>query len=262
MALRLQYRLNSRKLAGLGKVNPKVSVITSVLNGAATIETCLRSVKTQDYDNIEHIVVDGASTDGTLEILQGFSADVVSEPDAGIYDAFNKGIGRASGEIIHFLNSDDRYRKEDVISRMVRFMGRHQLDLAHARVEQHDAKGLLVRTIGEDVSFGRLLRKCRVAQPSVFTRREVFKKFGGFSTGFEIAGDHEYFLRIWKHVKTGFVPEVMAVMLLGGRSNSQVSKSYRESMAAAIIHGMPPGLAWCNYHYEVLKAGLLRLKFK
>ncbi len=102
--------------------NPKVSVITPTLNCAATLVKCVQSVASQDYNNIEHIVVDGNSTDETLEILKPYNVSVISENDTGIYDALNKGIARASGEIIHILNADDWYKHETVLSRMVTFM--------------------------------------------------------------------------------------------------------------------------------------------
>jgi len=248
--------------AGVGQMSgyPKVSVITPALNCSATIAQCIQSVASQDYSNIEHIVIDGDSTDGTLELLKPYNVEIISEKDAGIYDAINKGIARASGEIIHILNADDNYKHENVLSRMVAFMVDNQLDVGHAKVEQVDLQKKLVRVIGYDVTHRRLLRKCRVAHPAVFVRRSVYKRFGNFSIGFQIAGDHEFFLRIWDRVRVGFMPEVMTVMRLGGVSNSQVGLSYRESMAAALLHGQSPLAAFVNYYYEMLKSAILQLK--
>lgn len=239
---------------------PKVSVITPTLNCAATIAQCIQSVASQDYNNIEHIVVDGESTDGTLELLKPYNIDIISEKDTGIYDAINKGVARATGEIIHVLNADDWYKHDMVLSRMVTFMVDRELDVGHAKVEQVDKSGKLVRVIGYDVTRRKLLRKCKVAHPAVFVRRSVYERFGNFSTGFRIAGDHEFFLRIWDQVRVGFLPEVMTVMRLGGVSNSQVGLSYRESMAAALLHGQSPYAAFINYYYEMLKSMILQLK--
>ena len=251
---------NSETGVGQMSGHPKVSVITPALNCYATIAECMQSVASQDYGNIEHIVVDGDSTDGTLELLKPYKVEIISEKDAGIYDAINKGIARASGEIIHILNADDKYKQETVLSRMLAFMVDKQLDVGHAKVEQVDRQEKLVRVIGYDVTRTKLLRKCRVAHPAVFVRRSVYERFGNFSTGFRIAGDHEFMLRIWDRVRVGFMPEVMTVMRLGGVSNSQVALSYRESMAAALLHGQSPRAAFVNYHYEMLKAALLQLK--
>jgi len=239
---------------------PKVSVITPTLNCAATIAECLESIASQDYDNIEHIVVDGSSTDETLEILKSHNTNVTSEKDLGIYDAINKGIKRSSGEIIHILNADDHYKHKSVLSQMVAFMTDNQLDVGHARVEQIDHQGRLVRIIGYDVQRSKLLRKCKVAHPAVFVRRNVYEQFGYFNTGFQIAGDHDFFLRIWDRVNIGFLSEVVAVMRLGGVSNTQVRKSYRESMAVALIHGQSPFKAFTIYYYELLKSAILKMK--
>jgi glycosyltransferase involved in cell wall biosynthesis len=239
---------------------PKVSVITPTLNCAATVAECLESIASQDYDNIEHIVVDGGSTDKTLELLESHHAEVISEKDSGIYDAMNKGIVRSSGEIIHILNADDTYKHKAVLSQMVAFMTEKQLDIGHAKVEQVDEREDLVRVVGYDVTHRKLLRKCKVAHPAVFVRRSVYESFGNFSTIFRIAGDHEFLLRIWSQVKVGFLPEVITVMRLGGVSNSQVKLSYRESMAAALLHGQSPFVAFINYHYEMLKSVILKLK--
>lgn len=238
---------------------PRVTVVTPVLNARATIEDCLRSVADQDYPEIEHIVVDGQSSDGTLEILEASSAQVISERDSGIYEAINKGIARATGEIVHILNADDHYKHGAVVNRMVGFMLERELDVAHAKVEQVDARQQVRRVVGSDVSHRRLLAKCRVAHPSVFVRREVYERFGGFSTRFRIAADHEFLLRVWPRVAVGFIPEVTTVMRLGGVSNSEVRNSYRESMAAALLHGRPPALAVSAYYLELLKSWLLRV---
>ena len=240
--------------------HPKVSVITPTLNCAATLDSCIQSVASQDYGNIEHIVVDGESTDGTLELLKPNNIDIISEKDTGIYDAINKGIARANGEIIHILNADDWYKHETVVSRMVTFMVDKELDVGHAKVEQVNKQGRLVREVGHDVSRRKLLRKCKVAHPAAFVRRSVYEQFGNYSIGFRIAGDHEFFLRIWDQVRVGFLPEVMTVMRLGGVSNSQVGLSYRESMAAALLHGQSPAAAFTNFHYEMLKSAILKIK--
>ena len=124
--------------------HPLVTVITATLNSASTIAECINSVASQDYSNIEHIIIDGVSTDGTLEILRSFGADFISEQDSGIYHAFNKGIARSSGQIIHFLNADDYYKHASVVSNMIKFMMENQLQVGHARVEQVDEQLQLV----------------------------------------------------------------------------------------------------------------------
>lgn len=235
-----------------------VSVVTAVLNGADTVEACLASVSGQSYPSLEHLIIDGGSVDGTKEILMSKGASFLSADDCGIYDAFNKGIAQASGDIIHILNADDIYVDQAVVSRMVGFMEAGNLDLAHARVMQTDHRGAPARTIGQDVSKRQLLRKCRVAHPSVFVKRNVYECFGNYSVGFRIAADHEFFLRVWDEIRVGFLPEVVVKMRLGGVSNSQVRKSYAESAAASLLHGGTPFATASIFYWELMKSWLLR----
>ena len=161
----------------------KVSVITVVFNGAPVIEDCIKSVRLQTYPDIEHIIIDGGSTDGTLEIVEeyrsrGEISKVLSEPDKGIYDAMNKGIGLSRGDIIATLNSDDVYSDETVVGRIVEFIRNNGLDAAY---------GDLVYTPPDDM--GRVVRSWKpgeykegafsygwaIPHPTFFCRREVFE---------------------------------------------------------------------------------------
>ena len=235
----------------------KVTVITSVLNGINTIGDCIASVAEQNYEHVEHIIIDGLSTDGTIEYIKSKGLNCYSEPDTGIYDAFNKGLSRASGDIIHILNADDYYAHNNVISQVVATMAKEKSNLCHGYIAQINATGEVVKRVGKHVDKKELLNKMRIAHPSVFIVKSVYDKHGGFSQGFRVAGDHEFLLRIWSSVTISFIPEVLVKMRLGGISNSQVELSYRESMAAAIMHGFSPLKALNRYYLELLKAKLL-----
>jgi glycosyltransferase involved in cell wall biosynthesis len=232
----------------------KVSIITPVLNGMATIADCISSVKQQDYDNIEHIIIDANSTDGTVEYIAKQNLKYISEDDTGVYDAFNKGVKLATGDIIHILNADDYYANGHVISSMVKKLESDQSDLCHGYITQLNSQGHPVKRVGKNLDKRELLSKMRVAHPSVFIRKNVYLKYGYFSQGFKVAGDHEFLLRIWDSVNISFLDEVCVIMRLGGISNSQVELSYRESMAAAIMHGAPPWKATCRYYVELMKS--------
>jgi glycosyltransferase involved in cell wall biosynthesis len=238
----------------------KVTVITSVLNGNATIEECIASVKSQDYNNIEHIIIDGSSTDNTVELVLSQGLQCISEPDTGVYDAFNKGLLNATGDIIHILNADDYYAHDQVISQAVATMVQEKTDLCHAYIAQINRQGSLVKRVGKNVNKKELLKKMRVAHPSVFVTKAVYEKYGYFSQGFKVAGDHEFLLRIWPFINISFIPDVVVKMRLGGVSNSQVELSYRESMAAAIMHGANPLRAAARYYLELIKNKLLPTK--
>ena len=238
----------------------KVTVVTPVFNGAKTIRSCIESVKSQEYADLEHIVIDGGSTDGTMDIVREYGLTHTSEPDAGIYDAFNKGVERATGDIVHILNSDDMYTHSRSVSSVVECMSANDLELCHSYAQQIDDNGRPFRTIGKDIDRQELFAKMRVAHPATFVAKSVYRRFGAYSIGFRIAADHEFLLRIWGKVNTGFLPEVLVNMRIGGISTSQFVASYRESMAAAIINGQAPLRAYARYNYEIVKNSLLKLK--
>jgi glycosyltransferase involved in cell wall biosynthesis len=244
---------------------PLVTVVTPVFNGERTIRRCLESVRAQDYPRVEHIVVDGGSRDGTPAIIAAAESSAerpvrfTSERDAGVYDAMSKGVRAARGELVHILNADDRYADHGVLTRVVAAMHARGLDLHHARARQVDGSGGTVCEFGRDVGFPGLLRKMRVAHPTVVVRRSVYERYGAFSIGFRVAADHEFLLRIWPKITVGFSAEVQVLMEIGGisTSNANVVRAYRESMGAAVMHGRNPWAAAARCGYEIVKHRLL-----
>ncbi|REL36563.1 glycosyltransferase family 2 protein [Thalassotalea euphylliae] len=231
----------------------KVTVVTPVLNGAKTIERCIRSVQNQSYVDIEHIVIDGDSTDGTQCIVNKMGVRLISELDAGIYDAFNKGIAAASGDVIHILNADDYYHNTKVIDDSVKAIEKYDADICHGLVEQVDSEGNFVWQVGIDTEKKHLMKKMKVAHPSMFVRRSVYEKFGNYSVGFKIAADHEFVLRVWDKVKVTYIDKPFCKMSIGGVSTSNVEKSYRESAAARLMHGGGLITTVLNYLWQVYK---------
>jgi|SRR6185369_7194019 len=230
-----------------------VSVVTPTYNSAATITRCIDSVRAQDYSHIEHLVIDGGSTDGTVELLNQMGVRYLSEPDAGIYHAMNKGVRMATGEIIHILNSDDWYSANDVVSTMVSFMESGKYDICHAYIAQVNPEGDEICINGADVSKAQLLNKMRVAHPSCFVRSAVYRRLGDFSQGFGIAADYDFVLRIWARVKVGFLPKRVVQMQLAGASSGNPVRSYKESMAVSLVHGKGVIPALVIFCYECVK---------
>ena len=237
----------------------KLTVVTPALNSAASIRDCIESVGLQDYPHIEHVVIDGGSTDGTLDIVRSYGVSYVSEPDAGIYDAFNKGVRAAAGDIVHILNSDDAYAGPDSVSCVMSLMAERGLQLCHGYAEQVTQDGRPFRRIGKDVTRRQLLAKMRVAHPATFVAKSVYAKYGDYSVGFKVAADHDFLLRVWSQIAIGFLPRTLVKMRVGGVSTSQFVRSYRESMAAAILNGHPPMKAYARYNYEIAKNVVLDL---
>lgn len=225
----------------------KISVITVCYNSAPTLVGALRSVADQEWPRVEHIVVDGASTDGTAAILERFHpclAYVISEPDTGIYDAMNKGLDRASGDIICFLNADDRYASSKVLSQVAELMSQHRLDAVIGDVGFFHGKnpGRMVRRYCSDrFTPGRLAWGWMPAHPALFLRREVVQRVGRFKADYRIAGDFEFVVRAFhgQSLRYRHLPEVLVLMQTGGAStggwrakillNQEVLRACREN---------------------------------
>jgi glycosyltransferase involved in cell wall biosynthesis len=204
----------------------RVSVITVCLNSARTIAKALSSVQAQTWPDIEHIVIDGGSVDGTQAIVANSDspAVIVSEPDRGIYDAMNKGLARASGEVIAFLNADDHYADPTAIERAVSTMRESDVDAVWGDVAFYDpGSGKLVRRYNSGrFSPGRLDQGWMPAHPASFIRRSLFDKVGDFDTSYRIAGDFDFFARLFTRTAPTYLhlPRVLVNMTMGGISTS------------------------------------------
>ena len=206
----------------------KISVITVCFNSQTTIERSIQSVVDQQWPEVEHIVIDGGSTDGTLAILERFRphlAVLVSEPDKGIYDAMNKGLARATGDVICFLNADDQYADVNVLAEVAQQMRTHQLDALVADVgffKAGDPTRMTRRYRSDRFSPQHLSWGWMPAHPGLFLTREVVQRVGQFKTDYRIAGDYEYVVRTFHghdlHYK--HLPSVVVNMQAGGISNS------------------------------------------
>lgn len=204
----------------------KISIITVAYNAATSIGATLKSVAAQTHPDVEHIVIDGGSTDGTLECITAHGkhlAHVVSEPDRGIYDAMNKGIRLATGDVIGILNADDVYADEQVLSRIAALMATEPLDAVYGDVVffAPDQPAVTVRRYSSRrFSPLRIAWGWMPAHPTLFLRREVFCRFGLYRTDFKIAGDYEFVARIFKDadLRYRYLPEVLVRMRTGGVS--------------------------------------------
>jgi glycosyltransferase involved in cell wall biosynthesis len=208
----------------------KISVITVCYNSAATIEDTLQSVARQTHPDVEHIVIDGGSTDGTREIIDRHRhriAKVVSEPDRGIYDAMNKGIRLASGELVGTLNSDDIYETDQVLARVAEVMTNPALDACYGDlvyVDRATMQRVLRYWKSKPYQSGACLRGWMPAHPTFFLRRALYERYGGYDLHFRLQSDFEMMLRLFEvhRIRTEHIPEVMVRMRMGGVSNSSI----------------------------------------
>lgn len=254
----------------------KVSVITVCYNSAAHIEWTIRSVLGQTYPNMEYIIVDGGSDDGTTGIIRKYEPRFngnlkwISERDGGIYDAMNKGIGLAGGDIIAFINSDDFYSSPAAIEKMVSVFSADSsvegcyCDLAYvARDDPATVKRLWIEP--DNSVFSRLEYGWLPAHPSLFIRREVYEQYGTFDTRYRIAADCELMYRfIGKHgIKIAYLPGILLKMRIAGISNNSVLsilKANRECFRAMKANKIFPYLIFLKPLRKVRQ--LIRAKYK
>lgn len=229
----------------------RISIITPVLNSADTIEDCIKSVFSQTYKNIEHIIIDGGSMDGTLDIINKYRpAKFISESDHGIYDAMNKGLELATGDVVGTLNADDFYADEMVIERVVNVFKRHNVDSCYGDlvyVDRHNTDKVIRYWRSSPFKQGFFKYGWHPPHPTFFVKRCVYERYGRFNIGFRIASDYELMLRfLEKHrISTYYIPEVLVKMRIGGRSNKSLSSIIHqtwEDYKAWKINGLKGGL--------------------
>ena len=228
----------------------KVSIITATFNSAETVAETMRSVEEQDYPHIEHIVVDGHSLDETLEIVRLYphTATLISEKDLGIYDAMNKGIRAATGDIIGILNSDDMYIDAKVISRVAKVFQDPQVQACYADLQYVDAQNtaLVTRTWkAGKMETHSFYYGWMPPHPTFFVRKSVYDQVGLFNTSLRSAADYEMMLRILVKNKmlSAYIPEVIVKMRRGGMSNASLMnriRANREDRQAWRINGLKP----------------------
>jgi glycosyltransferase involved in cell wall biosynthesis len=214
-----------------------ISVITAVFNRAATLGESLRSVHAQRGPEIEHIVIDGGSTDGSLAILDQHKsriAKIVSEPDGGLYDALNKGIRHASGDVIGFMHADDEFATPHALARVAQAfedpdIGAVYGDLVY--VKKHDVSRVVRYWRAGEYQRTHLTQGWMPPHPTFYVRRSVYSRFGGFDTRYRIAADYDNMLRIlWRgRVKAAYIPEVLVRMRVGGISNMSIFNMLHKS---------------------------------
>jgi glycosyltransferase involved in cell wall biosynthesis len=206
----------------------KISVVTVCYNTAATIRSTLESVARQTHPDVEHIVIDGASTDETMKIVHSYSgrlAQVVSEPDEGIYDAMNKGLDRVSGDVVCFLNADDEYAHSQVLSRVAMQMRELGLEALIGDVgffREKEPLRMVRRYRSDRFHPNRFAWGWMPAHPALFLSRAVVQRVGHFKTDYRIAGDFEYIVRAFHghDVRYRHLPEVLVHMQTGGVSTN------------------------------------------
>jgi len=212
----------------------KLSIVTVCYNSETTIRSTLESVSEQGYGDIEHVIIDGESTDGTLSILNEYHLKnkvVVSEPDNGIYDAMNKGIKLASGDVVGTLNADDFYINDQVISHIAEVFEDPAVEACYADlvyVSPENTKKVVRYWKSQPYQNGLFKSGWMPAHPTFFVRKNVYERLGFFDSNFKIAADFELLFRfIEQHkIKTVYIPKVIVKMRTGGTTNKNIKNIF------------------------------------
>ena len=256
----------------------RISVITATYNSGRTIGDTLESVLRQTYSDVELIVVDGASRDDTMDVVRRYEPRFggrmhwTSEPDRGIYDAMNKGIARATGDVIGILNSDDFYTSDTVLERVAEAMAGGDVDAVYGDIH-YVRDGDLHKCVRYYSSrpFRRGLMRLGFmpAHPSFYCRREIYERYGTFDTTYRVAADFENLLRLIyvNRIKTRYLPVDFVTMRTGGASTSGLS-SHRQIMRDHLRALRSNGVWSCTpllglrYIYKIWEVGMSHLKHK
>lgn len=213
----------------------KLSIITVTFNSEKHLEGCIRSVMEQDYKDIELIIIDGKSTDGTKAIIEKYDPYIskwLSETDRGMYDAINKGMEIATGDIVGILNSDDILASPDVISAIVKAFEEKQVDTLYGDleyVEEDDTDRIYRVWKGKPYNRNRFKTGWMPAHPTFYIRRELVHLYGGYENHYYSAADYEFMARyLFRHrLSSYYLPKLIVKMRRGGQSNSNIKKRLR-----------------------------------
>ncbi len=229
----------------------KISVITISYNSADTIESTIESVLAQDYDNVEYIIIDGGSNDKTLSIIDKYKDKIdvfVSEPDKGLYDAMNKGIKHATGDVIGMLNSDDLYADSSVLTKVANEI--KDADAVYGDlnyVDRDDINKVTRRWVSGTYRRNAFKRGWMPPHPTFYVKAEKYHQLGTYDLRFKTSADYELMLRfIHKHkIKLSYIPHVLVLMRVGGQSNSSFKNrlaANKEDRFAWKLNGLRPGI--------------------
>ncbi len=247
---------------------PLISIITVCRNAVAYIQQTILSVLSQTYPRKEYIIIDGGSTDGTVDVIRRYAADLAywhTRPDRGLAHAFNLGLAQARGDWLVYLNADDYFAAATAVEQMVPHLQRHpQADVIYGQARIVGSRQDL-QAFPFDLTLGRPWSwdTCRwyniIPHQAAFTSHQYFARLGPFDEEFAIAVDYEHFLRGGRELQAVFVPLTVSHMRLGGMSNTRLRQSWREYRRAQIkTRALSPGQAWVNYAYRLLSYYLKR----
>ena len=252
----------------------KISIITATYNSSGTLRSTLESVLSQTFTDFEHLIVDGASKDNTADIVKEYAPRYgerlryISEPDKGIYDAMDKGIALATGDVVGFLNSDDFYTAKDVLEKVAQAMKQPDLDAVYGDVHfvrDNDLTRCVRYYSSRPFRRGWMRMGFMPAHPSFYCRKDVYLRYGGFDLSYKVAADFENLLRLIfvNNIRTQYLPMDFVTMRTGGASTSGL-RSHRQIMTdhlrALQANGVYSNIALLGLRYAYKVAEIVKSK--
>lgn len=241
----------------LDSAKPLISVITVTFNSEKFLEDTIRSVIGQDYPNIEYIIIDGGSTDRTLEIIKKYEGNIsqwISEPDSGLYDAMNKGIDLCHGELIGIINSDDYY-ETGVLSLVAdAYVENPEHDVFHGNLMYLDENSQILNISKPKLNYNRIWDQMIFRHPTCFVKRSLYQRCGRFNLQYPITADYELFLRFYKMgAQFYYLDHVLAYMRKGGYGDQRIREAILERREIVIKHGLTKFKAYFDYYHNLFK---------
>ncbi|HZL12388.1 MAG TPA: glycosyltransferase family 2 protein [Prolixibacteraceae bacterium] len=249
----------------------RISIITATYNSIQHLPDVLESIRQQTYQNIEYIVIDGGSTDGTVEYLKqsNLVTQIISEPDEGIYDALNKGIRMATGELIGFLHSDDLFASPQTLENIVHAFkeDKEEISVIYGDlvfIDQQNTTKVVRYWKSQPFKRALLQRGWMPPHPTIFLRREVYEKHGLFNINLKCAADYDYILRVFRDttLKIVYLPEVITKMRMGGMSTGGIKNLINKKKEDywVLKHNNMPYPLWILFAKNVSKIPQLILR--
>ena len=230
---------------------PKLTIITVCFNAVKTIENTFASVLAQQVADIEHWLIDGNSTDNTVTLIQAYQRQAaypvhyVSEPDQGLYDAMSKGLQKAQGEFIHFLNADDVYAADDVLQTILPQLSQNHIYYGDVLFQQTEQ---ITLRFGPNMQLAQeQLYPHNLCQPGMIVAKQCYTQVGSFDLQYRVAADFEMTLRLLQQFPTDYLHQAITRMAYGGESDQQACLGMQECYAIARHHGVSQWRAWPSY---------------
>ena len=215
----------------------RISIVTACLNNHLTVEQAIQSVIYQTHTNLEHILVDGGSTDGTLEIVERYTrriSRIISGRDRGLYDALNKGIQAATGDVVGFLHADDTYADRMAIQKVIEFFESQKVDSIYGDliyVDKQNADKVIRYWRAGAFDLAKMRSGWMPPHPALFVKRSIYEKYGLFDLSYSIAADYDLMMRflVDRAMTVAYLPEVLVKMRTGGTSNRNLANIFKKS---------------------------------